>query len=70
MDEPAIIERLQAVRGELSEIKAANQVYWGSKVNFTRPPNRDRWLRMRARAGNGQGTGRAAHAANGSVTRS
>jgi hypothetical protein len=33
MDEPAIIERLQAVRGELSEIKAANQVYWRSNVH-------------------------------------
>lgn len=33
MDEPAIIERLQAIRGELSEIKAANQVYCQSNVH-------------------------------------
>ena len=33
MEEPAIIECLQAVRGELAEIKRANQVYWTANVH-------------------------------------
>ena len=33
MDEPAIIERLRALRGEVSEIKAANRVYWARNVH-------------------------------------
>jgi hypothetical protein len=33
MDEPAIIERLRALRREVSEIKAANRVYWARSVH-------------------------------------
>jgi hypothetical protein len=45
MDEPAIIERLQTVRGELAEIKTANQVYWRSNVHSE--PETDLYERRR-----------------------
>jgi hypothetical protein len=33
MDEPAIIERLRALRREVSEIKAGNRVYWARSAH-------------------------------------